>query len=81
MEKLAKHFKGLENLAFARIDASVNEHPKLQVSYTRGIYICIPSKFSSYEHLLLYVTLYRLRTIQHFCSTLLRTSRTRYLFV
>lgn len=41
MEKLAKHFKGLENLAFARIDASVNEHPKLQVSYTRGIYICM----------------------------------------
>ncbi|CAH9066310.1 unnamed protein product [Cuscuta epithymum] len=31
MEKLAKHFKGLENLLFARIDASVNEHPKLQV--------------------------------------------------
>lgn len=31
MEKLTKHFKGLENLAFARIDASVNEHPKLQV--------------------------------------------------
>ncbi|CAN4088984.1 unnamed protein product [Withania somnifera] len=31
MEKLAKHFKGLDNLIFARIDASVNEHPKLQV--------------------------------------------------
>ncbi|XP_019194162.1 PREDICTED: protein disulfide isomerase-like 1-6 isoform X1 [Ipomoea nil] len=31
MEKLAKHFKGLENLVFARIDASENEHPKLQV--------------------------------------------------
>ncbi|CAH8309278.1 unnamed protein product [Eruca vesicaria subsp. sativa] len=31
--KLAKHkhFKGFENLAFARIDASVNEHTKLQV--------------------------------------------------
>ncbi|XP_074312541.1 protein disulfide isomerase-like 1-6 [Silene latifolia] len=32
VEKLAKHFKGLENLTFARIDASANEHPKLQVT-------------------------------------------------
>ncbi|KAF5190178.1 disulfide isomerase-like [Thalictrum thalictroides] len=31
VEKLAKHFKGLENLIIARIDASANEHPKLQV--------------------------------------------------
>ncbi|XP_076921394.1 protein disulfide isomerase-like 1-6 [Bidens hawaiensis] len=31
VEKLAKHFKGLENLVFARMDASVNEHPKLEV--------------------------------------------------
>ncbi|KAK4349926.1 hypothetical protein RND71_029239 [Anisodus tanguticus] len=31
MEKLAKHFKGLDNLIFARMDASLNEHPKLQV--------------------------------------------------
>ncbi|KAM7480457.1 hypothetical protein LguiA_028670 [Lonicera macranthoides] len=31
VQKLAKHFKGLENLIFARIDASANEHPKLQV--------------------------------------------------
>ncbi|XP_076935684.1 protein disulfide isomerase-like 1-6 [Bidens hawaiensis] len=31
VEKLAKHFKGLENLVFARIDASVNGHPKLEV--------------------------------------------------
>lgn len=31
MEKLAKHFRGLEDLVFARIDASENEHPKLQV--------------------------------------------------
>ncbi|OIT05272.1 PREDICTED: protein disulfide isomerase-like 1-6 [Nicotiana attenuata] len=31
MEKLAKHFKGLANLIFARIDASLNEHPNLQV--------------------------------------------------
>lgn len=31
IEKLAKHFKGLDNLTFARIDASANEHPKLQV--------------------------------------------------
>ncbi|KAL0441527.1 UNVERIFIED_CONTAM: protein disulfide isomerase-like 1-6 [Sesamum radiatum] len=31
VEKLAKHFKGLDNLVFARIDASTNEHPKLQV--------------------------------------------------
>uniref|UniRef100_A0A803LEN7 protein disulfide-isomerase n=1 Tax=Chenopodium quinoa TaxID=63459 RepID=A0A803LEN7_CHEQI len=32
VEKLAKHFKGLKNLLFAKIDASVNEHPKLQVT-------------------------------------------------
>lgn len=31
MEKLAKHFKGLETLVFAKMDASVNEHPKLEV--------------------------------------------------
>ncbi|VFQ92931.1 unnamed protein product [Cuscuta campestris] len=31
MDKLAKHFKGLENLVFARIDASANEHPNLKV--------------------------------------------------
>lgn len=31
MDKLAKHFAGLESLVFARIDASLNEHPKLQV--------------------------------------------------
>ncbi|KAG0462828.1 hypothetical protein HPP92_021304 [Vanilla planifolia] len=31
VEKLAKHFKGQENLKFARIDASLNEHPKLQI--------------------------------------------------
>lgn len=32
VEKLAKHFKGFENLVFARIDASANEHAKLQVN-------------------------------------------------
>ncbi|KAG1335085.1 putative thiol-disulfide exchange intermediate protein [Cocos nucifera] len=32
IEKLANHFKGLNNLKFARIDASLNEHPKLQVN-------------------------------------------------
>uniref|UniRef100_A0A0A9EZY1 Pdi5 n=1 Tax=Arundo donax TaxID=35708 RepID=A0A0A9EZY1_ARUDO len=32
VEKLAKHFSGLDNLKFARIDASVNEHSKLQVN-------------------------------------------------
>ncbi|XP_010503804.1 PREDICTED: protein disulfide isomerase-like 1-6 [Camelina sativa] len=31
VEKLSKHFKGFENLVFARIDASANEHPKLEV--------------------------------------------------
>lgn len=31
VERLAKHFKGLDNLVFARVDASGNEHPKLQV--------------------------------------------------
>ncbi|KAK3426625.1 hypothetical protein EUGRSUZ_F03031 [Eucalyptus grandis] len=31
VEKLANHFKDLNNLVFARIDASANEHPKLQV--------------------------------------------------
>uniref|UniRef100_A0A0D9WM85 protein disulfide-isomerase n=1 Tax=Leersia perrieri TaxID=77586 RepID=A0A0D9WM85_9ORYZ len=34
VEKLAKHFNDLDhaNLKFARIDASVNEHPKLQIN-------------------------------------------------
>ncbi|KAK7402299.1 hypothetical protein VNO78_14452 [Psophocarpus tetragonolobus] len=32
VEKLAKHYKGSSNLLFARIDASANEHPKLQVN-------------------------------------------------
>ncbi|KAL6606696.1 hypothetical protein ACP70R_042349 [Stipagrostis hirtigluma subsp. patula] len=32
VEKVAKNFSGLDNLKFARIDASVNEHPKLQVN-------------------------------------------------
>ncbi|XP_066369610.1 protein disulfide isomerase-like 1-5 isoform X1 [Miscanthus floridulus] len=32
VEKLAKHFNGLDNLKFARIDSSVNEHPKLKVN-------------------------------------------------
>ncbi|KAJ7951768.1 Protein disulfide isomerase like protein [Quillaja saponaria] len=31
VEKLAKHFKDLDSLVFARIDASANEHPKLLV--------------------------------------------------
>ncbi|XP_031388137.1 protein disulfide isomerase-like 1-6 [Punica granatum] len=31
VEKLAKHFKDTDNLVMARIDASANEHPKLQV--------------------------------------------------
>lgn len=31
VEKLAKHYKGSSNLMFARIDASANEHPNLQV--------------------------------------------------
>ncbi|XP_021298607.1 protein disulfide isomerase-like 1-6 [Herrania umbratica] len=31
VEKLAKHFKGVHNLVFAKVDASANEHPKLQV--------------------------------------------------
>lgn len=33
MEKLVKHFEGLENLVFARIDASTNEHAHLQVRF------------------------------------------------
>ncbi|CAL1378094.1 unnamed protein product [Linum trigynum] len=32
VEKLAKHFKGSDSLVIARIDASANEHPKLQVA-------------------------------------------------
>ncbi|XP_072999235.1 protein disulfide isomerase-like 1-5 [Typha latifolia] len=32
IEKLVKHFKGMNNLKFTRIDASLNEHPKLQVN-------------------------------------------------
>lgn len=31
VEKLAKHFKGLDSLVFSRIDVSTNEHPKLLV--------------------------------------------------
>ncbi|XWS16340.1 hypothetical protein CRYUN_Cryun34aG0077000 [Craigia yunnanensis] len=31
VDKLAKHFKGLDNLVLAKVDASANEHPKLQV--------------------------------------------------
>uniref|UniRef100_A0A0D6R390 protein disulfide-isomerase n=1 Tax=Araucaria cunninghamii TaxID=56994 RepID=A0A0D6R390_ARACU len=31
-EKVAKHFKGVPSLVIARIDASVNEHPDLQVT-------------------------------------------------
>uniref|UniRef100_M4EEH9 Uncharacterized protein n=1 Tax=Brassica campestris TaxID=3711 RepID=M4EEH9_BRACM len=30
VEKLSKHFKGFDNLVFARLDASGNEHPKLK---------------------------------------------------
>ncbi|XP_065638499.1 protein disulfide isomerase-like 1-6 [Quercus suber] len=41
VEKLAKHFKGLDNLVFARIDASTNEHPKLQVSAMKSCIIAI----------------------------------------
>ncbi|KAK7325175.1 hypothetical protein VNO77_29310 [Canavalia gladiata] len=32
VDKLAKHYRGSSNLIFARIDASANEHPKLQVN-------------------------------------------------
>lgn len=32
VEKLAKHSAGLEMITFARIDASANEHPRLQVN-------------------------------------------------
>ncbi|KAG6479889.1 protein disulfide isomerase-like 1-5 [Zingiber officinale] len=32
VQKLAEHFKGLEDLKFARIDASLNEHPKLEIN-------------------------------------------------
>lgn len=33
---MAKHFNGLEHLIFARIDASVNEHPKLEVGVSQN---------------------------------------------
>ncbi|KAJ3686404.1 hypothetical protein LUZ61_015568 [Rhynchospora tenuis] len=32
VEKAAKHFEGTSNLKFARIDASLNEHPKLETT-------------------------------------------------
>ncbi|RWR73400.1 protein disulfide isomerase-like protein 1-5 [Cinnamomum micranthum f. kanehirae] len=32
IEQLAKHFEGLDSIIFARIDASLNEHPKLQIN-------------------------------------------------
>lgn len=41
MKKLAKHFKGLDNLIFARIDASANEHPKLKVIIINNFLIMI----------------------------------------
>ncbi|TXG69049.1 hypothetical protein EZV62_003984 [Acer yangbiense] len=51
VKKLAKHFKGLDNLVFARLDASANEHPKLQESaidksncHTLGAIFCSTSK-------------------------------------
>lgn len=55
MEKLAKHFKGLENLVFARIDASENEHPKLQVSFfvfaaSQYPLLCISTRIHSLTH-------------------------------
>ncbi|CAN6214965.1 unnamed protein product [Urochloa humidicola] len=39
VEKVAKHFSGLDNLKFARIDASVNEHPKLKVNNYPALFI------------------------------------------
>ncbi|WVZ82390.1 hypothetical protein U9M48_029657 [Paspalum notatum var. saurae] len=39
VEKLAKHFSGLDNLKFARIDASVNEHPKLKVNNYPALFL------------------------------------------
>ncbi|PAN25644.1 hypothetical protein PAHAL_4G315100 [Panicum hallii] len=39
VEKLAKHFSGLYNLKFSRIDASVNEHPKLKVNNYPTLFI------------------------------------------
>lgn len=41
VEKLAKHYKGSSNLIFARIDASANEHPKLQVSVIKNFVVWI----------------------------------------
>lgn len=41
MKKLAKHFKGLDSLTIARIDASANEHPKLQVITINSFMILI----------------------------------------
>lgn len=48
IEKLAKHFKGLEHLTFARIDVSANEHPKLEVS--------VPKIFLEVQVILIYCT-------------------------
>lgn len=39
VEKLAKHYKGSSNLIFARIDASANEHPKLQVGVMKNCHL------------------------------------------
>lgn len=44
VEKLSKHFKGFDNLVFARLDASGNEHPKLKVITSkrcRGVIIMV----------------------------------------
>jgi len=39
VEKLAKHYKGSSNLIFARIDASANEHPNLQVRVMKSFVV------------------------------------------
>lgn len=46
MEKLAKHFKGLDNLVFAKIDAAGNEHPKLQVRASENPIVTILLQYS-----------------------------------
>ncbi|XVF26757.1 hypothetical protein REPUB_Repub14bG0046000 [Reevesia pubescens] len=63
VEKLAKHFKGLDNLVFAKIDASANEHPKLQVEDYPSLFLYkagdkdSPVIILSNIHLLLFVYL------------------------
>ncbi|KAK9142591.1 hypothetical protein Syun_011991 [Stephania yunnanensis] len=55
VEKLAKHFKGLNDLIIARIDTSVNEHPKLQVDDYSSLFYPANDKLNPLSEIFLVV--------------------------